>query len=195
MAILTVTAPTEAVLALADAKKHLRVEDDFADDDDLIQAYISVAVAYCENKVQRKFARQQLDWIAPNLDNGMRLPLAPVVSVDSIKYLTYPYGPEVTLDPSQYIVAPQAQAVAIVRPYYLRWPWVGQGARPVTVRFTVGGADLVSPGALHAVKMVLAHLYEFRNPTIVTRGQASEFQISSACASVVDDLLFADRWE
>jgi len=195
MSLIVVVPPTETVLALADAKAHLRVESDFVDDDALITAYISVAISYCENKVQRKFQVQQLDWIAPNLDNGMRVPLAPVVSVDSIKYLTYPYGPEVTLDPSQYIVAPQAQGVAIVRPYYLRWPWVGQGPKPVTVRFTVGGAALISPGALHAIKMVLAHLYEFRSPTIVTRGQASQFQISAALESVVDDLLFADRWE
>jgi uncharacterized phiE125 gp8 family phage protein len=193
MAIVNVTQPSETIVTLEAVKAHLRV--DYDDDDALIAALIDVAVEHVENATQRRLAVRQVDWTTDTLRNGMRLPLAPVVSVDRLTYLQYPYGPAAVMDPSFYIVAPDGQATIICKPYNLLWPWIGQGPQPVVVRFTVGGADKVSKSAIHAIKILVANLYEFRNSAQFSRDQPTVMILTGGQLNVIDALLFADRWE
>jgi uncharacterized phiE125 gp8 family phage protein len=193
MSIVNVTTPIETIVSLADAKAHLKV--DYTDDDALITALIAVAVDWVESQIQKRLAVRQVDWTTDNLSNGMRLPLAPVVSVDALTYLTYPYGPAVVMPTANYIVAPDGQATIICKPYNLLWPWIGQGPNPVVVRFTVGGVALVSPVVLHAVKIVIANLYEYRGTAMYGRETPSVMDLTGGTLSAIDALLYAERWQ
>lgn len=193
MSIVNVTAPSETIVALADVKAHLKV--DWPDDDALIGALIATATDYVEAQIQKRLAVRQVAWTTDNLVNGMRLPLAPVVSVDQIQYLIYPYGPQTIMDPSTYIVAPDGQATILTRPYYLIWPWIGQGPQPVIVKFTVGGAASVAPSVIHAIKIIVANLYEYRGSAMYSRATPSVMKLTDGEIGVIDALLYAERWQ
>lgn len=180
------------IVSVADLKKHCRV--DISDDDDLIAALLGVAVDIVERKTQRSLLPRTFDWTRANLENGMRLPLAPVTQVRSLKYLTYPYGPQATLDPAQYIVAPDGQGTVIDKPYFLRWPWIGQGPNPVVVRFDAGDPAKISNAIKHAIKMIVADLYEYRTPNVLFSGSFQESKLTGGALGTVDALLMPEHW-
>ncbi len=181
------------IVSLADLKAHCRI--DGVDDDALVTAYLGVAIAMVESKTQRSLLPKTYEWTTASLVNGMRIPLAPVVQVRSIKYLTFPYGPQTTLATSDYIVAPNGQGYAICKPYYLRWPWIGQGPNPVLVCFDAGDASLISDGARHAIKMIVADLFEYRTPNVLSSGSFQAPKLSDGVLSTVDALLLPDQWQ
>ena len=84
-----ITGPTEPPVSLAEAKAHLRV--DFTDDDTLISALIDAATAHVDGYtgilaralVTQTWRQDFCDWPG---DRVLRLPLAPVASVESVKY-------------------------------------------------------------------------------------------------------------
>lgn len=82
-------APTEPPVSLAEAKAHLRV--DFEDDDGLIAALVDAATEHLDGYtgilgralVTQTWRQDFCDWPA---DRVLRLKLAPVASVTSVKY-------------------------------------------------------------------------------------------------------------
>jgi len=82
-------APGLAPVSLAEAKAHLRI--DFTDDDTLISALIDAATAHVDGYtgilaralVTQTWQQDFCDWPG---DRVLRLPLAPVASVSSVKY-------------------------------------------------------------------------------------------------------------
>lgn len=84
-----ITGPTEPPVSLAEAKAHLRV--DFTDDDTLISALVDAATAHIDGHtgilaralVTQTWRQDFCDWPG---DRVLRLPLAPVASVQSVKY-------------------------------------------------------------------------------------------------------------
>ncbi len=81
--------PALRPVSLAEAKAHLRV--DFSDDDTLISALIDAATAHIDGYtgilaralVTQTWRQDFCDWPG---DRVLRLPLAPVASVESVKY-------------------------------------------------------------------------------------------------------------
>ena len=160
--VITAPASDARVMSLADLKARLRV--DFSDDDAVLDMILLAATEMAERFTSRRFLTQTLEWVTDNLVPGMRLPVAPVASVTFVKALDYPAGPAyTTLAASDYIVSPDGKATIINKPYNLRWPWVGQGAEPVVIRFVAGGAaSAVSPSTLTAIAMLAGHFYNNR---------------------------------
>lgn len=84
-----ITGPTEPPVSLAEAKAHLRV--DFTDDDTLISALVDAATAHIDGHtgilaralVTQTWQQDFCDWPG---DRVLRLPLAPVAAVESVKY-------------------------------------------------------------------------------------------------------------
>lgn len=95
-----ITGPTEPPVSLAEAKAHLRV--DFTDDDTLISALVDAATAHIDGYtgilaralVTQTWRQDFCDWPG---DRVLRLPLAPVVSVQSVKYFDAANA-EITVD-------------------------------------------------------------------------------------------------
>jgi uncharacterized phiE125 gp8 family phage protein len=88
LAPVLVTAPAAPVVTLADAKKHLRV--DHTDDDDMITALIAAATSYLDGwsgiLLGRALVNQTWRQDFHCFERKLRLPLAPVSAVSSVKW-------------------------------------------------------------------------------------------------------------
>jgi uncharacterized phiE125 gp8 family phage protein len=171
----TLTFGIEAV-DLPSAKKHLKVDPDITEDDDLIAVLITAARRKCEAETWRTFLRSTWDyafdefpWGAYWLDgraNQIRIPNPPLVSVTSVTYLD-DVGSSATLSGALY------QAVAgtpgVIAPAYgTTWPYGRCRPNGVVIRYVAGygtTADSVPATVKAAVKLLLSALY-------VNRGDA-----------------------
>lgn len=186
----------EPVLTLAEAKTHLRV--DITADDTLIQALILAAARHAEQYARRVFVSRQFvmtledfpraTWLdgtaaqdgdvwpprfgclsrSDRFPDAIVLPLAPLVSVDSIQY----FSTTLTGSPESPVLQTinDAQADTITQPprilprYGTCWPDVARMPQAVTVTFTAGyGTPSDVPEDIKAaVKLILGSLYEHR---------------------------------
>ena len=187
------------LVALADVKAHCKV--DISDDDAYITALIGVAIETVERMVQRSLQPKTFEWVTADLRHSMRLPLAPVAQVRWVQYATFPFGPPnggpmLTLDPTIYFVSPDGQATVINQMAGQLYPFVGQANEPVVVRFDAGViAASVSASIIHAIKLIVGNLYENRVPFVVGMGSISEVPLARSTLSVIDQLLYAERWQ
>lgn len=177
-----ITAPAEEPVTLARAKLHLKVDHDV--EDELIDSWVTAARLMTEAHTGRRWITQELrltlaDWPCEEMAGAagvIRLPVAPVVSVEKVEY----YAADGTLteteaadgiwqtwlDHSPPLVAPAPETT---------WPTVQTGRLgAVRVEFTAGYGDIddVPEGAKAAILLCLAHWYENRgdgfDPTAVS---------------------------
>ncbi|AZN72746.1 hypothetical protein D5400_16990 [Georhizobium profundi] len=167
-----ISAPTEAPVTLDEVKAHLRVveRDDAGnalqhEDDALIQSYIDAAVSHLDGwsgVLGRCLVEQtwRADFAA--FTQCMRLPLAPVLSIASVRY-RLPDGTISTVAADNYALELQGGGSALVwfkskfsRPSNL------YERRPVSIEFVAGyGVASNVPAALkHAIMMMVAHWYQ-----------------------------------
>lgn len=166
-----VTPPDSEPITLEEAKTHLRVEQEFEDDDEYITGLIKVARQEIEAESDNVLKRQ--GWLL-TLDGfpcgEVIIRKHPVIDVDSIQYID---GDSVrqTLDPALYQVD-LTPHYARVRPAFNQyWPiaqYLTFGA--VEIRFTAGHEDRpegIPETLIHAIKMRLSEKYEHREDSIV----------------------------
>lgn len=202
MPLYLVTTPTVDVLSRADVKKHLHVEAANTDDDDLIDALIDAVTSHMDGRdgiLNRALIAQTWDlkldefpypgcrnawrWssyhysIDPRDDYCIWIPLPPLISVTSIKYIDA-NGVEQTFDPASYHVvgANGGQPGRIQCRKGVSWPvFMRVWPEPVTVRFVAGYVDTsnspaigeVPPAIIAAMKLTLGHLYANRESVVV----------------------------
>jgi uncharacterized phiE125 gp8 family phage protein len=118
MSLRVATPPAEgaALLTLAEAKAHLRV--DFARHDDLIQGYIDAALETIETAAQRRYFAQTLEWVCDTWPAGLPFPIAGIdgargMAIESVTY-TDLNGDAQPLDPSQYWARPIGETIKLV---------------------------------------------------------------------------------
>lgn len=168
MALSLVTAPATEPITVAEAKLHLRV--DGADEDLLIQSLIAAARAYAEAFTHRALITQTWDLKLGAFPCGdIWLPKPPVSSVTSISYVDA-NGDTQTWASSNYTAdlpsGPEARMGRITPAYSVSYPTTRDVVNAVTVRFVCGyGAASAVPDAIrHAMRMMVAHWYEQREP-------------------------------
>jgi uncharacterized phiE125 gp8 family phage protein len=89
------------VVSLEMAKKHLRLDASFDDEDDLITAYISAAVSYCESFIGGNIsatATIKMD----DLPLRFKIPVFPVKTITSVSYFPNSASEAVTLAETSY---------------------------------------------------------------------------------------------
>lgn len=201
-----VTPPTEEPVSVSLAKQQARILT--SDDNELVSLYIKAARQYCETFTRRQFCTAtwnlSLDGFPP-FDRSdcaplawhrhlgehharmITLPLCPVQSVSSIKYLDLT-GTLQTLDPSAYYVDSSREPVRIVPTPGSSWPATYCVPGAVTVQFVAGyGAAADVPATIRrAIAELTAHAYE-------QRSASSELTISQVPFSV-ESLLLSERW-
>lgn len=163
----TVTAPAGEPVTLADAKAHLRL--DITDDDTLVEGLIKAARAFVEGYTNRALMTRGLSFTMPYFADEITLPIAPVTEIESIKYIDGD-GVEQTLAAENYQTDLIRTPPRIKPAHGESWPLVRAGQyNGVTIQFNAGHAAAADiPGDLrHAVLLMVAHLYELREPVIV----------------------------
>jgi uncharacterized phiE125 gp8 family phage protein len=151
----------EAVLSLDDAKAQLRVLH--SDEDALIEALRDAAIDWVERYCSISFAPRAFVWTGSGFADPIRLPVAPVIAVQSVSYRDRA-GADVALAGSAWRWSKDWLRPAVGAP----WPVTEAGPGAVTVNFTAGYADALAeaPGLIAAVRMLLGNLYKFRESAI-----------------------------
>jgi len=160
-------------LTLEQAKEHLRVVD-FTDDDDYITALITAARHTVEKATRRALWTGQT-WQAGYQNFGsfstvrgrLSIPKPPLAAVSAVQY----YDDDNTLQTvssAAYVVDDSGDGRAVIGfTSDFSLPTLScDYAAPVRVTFTAGyaDADALPAGLVHAIKILLAHLYDNRSP-------------------------------
>lgn len=179
-----VTAPKEEPVLLAEAKAFLRVTD--SNSDALIQGLVSASRQSLEGRDGRipiAFLTQTWELVLDAFPRCIELPLAPAQSITSIKYLDAA-GVEQTLPAADYRADLASWFARITPAYDKSWPTTYGVIGAVTVRFVAGWtkASEVPDQLKLAVKALVAHFYEHREPVSFTGGVELPLHIDSLIA-------------
>lgn len=176
------TAPEKYPISVKEAKEHLRVDLDFTEDDDYINALIQTATQTAEQFLHRRLITQT--WYKylecwPTEDRII-MPLGKLQSVTSLKYKDSD-GDESTWTASNYIVDTNSDPGEIVLAYNGVWPTVTlYPSNPITIEFVCGygtdGSD-IEDNILHAIKVAISNMYENRESVVITGGSASLLEL------------------
>lgn len=158
-------APASDAVTFDIAKKHLRVT--WSDDDDLIRAFLAGAIQSAQRESGRQLVTATLrltldDFPRDSAEDGcgvIRLPVGPVVAVDSVEYQDAA-GAWQTVAASDYSVG---LATGRILPL-AGWPTVYAGLEAVRVTYRAGyGTTADVPAeATQAVLLILADRYTHR---------------------------------
>jgi uncharacterized phiE125 gp8 family phage protein len=181
--------PALEAVTYKEAADQLRV--DSADDTVYIEALIGVAVEYVQDVTGR--VGSKATWVCTadswasltqgRSDKTVRIGRTPLVSVTSVQY----YAPDATtlttLSTDEYRVI-TATEPGILQPLE-DWPEVDDRADAIQITFVAGQQDGCGapPGWKHAVKMLVAHLYEERKPVAFASCNEIPFGLQSLIES------------
>jgi uncharacterized phiE125 gp8 family phage protein len=162
-----VTAPAIEPVTTAEAKAHLRV--DISDDDTYIDTLIVAAREWAEGYTNRAFITQTWRASFPTFCNPIELRRPPLLSITGITYVDTA-GATQTLATTVYSVDTDSAPGLVTLGYDQVWPSIQGGHNGVKVTYTAGyGATAASVPAKfkHAIKILVSHWYEIREPVIV----------------------------
>lgn len=148
------------VVTLAKAKKHLRLEASFTEEDDLIQDYIDTAVTGAENYIGGHITEKNMVIKMTGFDNPLVFEAFPVKSVESVKYFEPDNETEVTMPDTDYALNAESQKRFALR-FKNTLPTVQDRPDAVTVTIVLGMTTIDKP-IVSAVLLMLADLYERR---------------------------------
>lgn len=157
------------VLAVEDAKKHLRV--DFDEDDDLIESYIATAIQNVDGRdgwLGRALVEQTWELRLPDFGGSViPIPLPPLISIASVKYYDAADVLQ-TLSTDDYEVTGIGGfgKARVMLKAGKAWPGIGKRSENVVVRFTAGYETVPAP-ILTAIKRQVGAMYENREAIVV----------------------------
>lgn len=165
-------APASEPVTLAEAKAHCRVDD--SNSDTLLTSLITAARQYVEQYTGLAIVQQTVEVRASVFADLQAIPVGPVQSVTSLKYLDGT-GVEQTLSSSAYVlIGANALQPSIETAYGYTWP--GQLSQADAIRLLLVAGFATVPGPLHAaILLLIGHLFENREPvTVDVRGIPTE---------------------
>jgi uncharacterized phiE125 gp8 family phage protein len=162
----TVAAATDAITT-AEAKTHMRI--DAADDDTYIAALIAAATNYAETYTGRQFVTATYQLCRDCfINNGMFLGRSPAASVTSITYYDSS-NEQQTLSTDVYELDSTVSPGRVVLKYSEDFPSITSRHNGIVITYTAGygDADSVPEGIKAALKFMVAHWYENREPVVL----------------------------
>ncbi len=140
MSLVIVTKPTAIALTLAEAKDHLEVPTADTDDDTLITRIIQSVTEMAQTRTNRQLMPATYRYRIARFSRIIRLPLPPLIGVDSVKYYDDD-GNEQTVDAASYRVDTDSEPGRIeLLPGYC-WPTPRTTEKPIAIQFQCGYAD------------------------------------------------------
>jgi len=188
--IARVSGPSDEVITRAEAKLHLKIDDQTADDA-LVDSLVQAARENCEEFTNRCFVYStwelRLDAFPDRDFNEILLPRPPLISVNSVKYIDAD-GAEQTLGTDKWYSDAKSEPARLRPAYGLTWPATRAQMNAVTVSYLAGypvidaGSPLdtttnVPAAAKAAVKLILAHIYRNREAVLAMPGGVSAIEI------------------
>lgn len=164
--------PALEPVTVADMKTHSRIDIDA--DDSYIGGLIIAARRYAETVTGRQFITATwtlyLDAFPDLSPYDVRIPLPPLQKINTIKYLDLA-GAQKTLDAGDYLEDIYRQPGLVTPAYGCYWPTTRDQRNAIEIEFEAGYGDAASdvPEDLrHAIKFMVAHWYEQREPVMQT---------------------------
>ena len=172
MKTVLITGPTSTPITVDDVKAHCRITS--STEDIYLESLVKSAIEHIEQVTGRKLINQTWKLLIDEWpDTEIELPFGQCSAVNSVKY-TDKDSNESTWDASNYIVDTDSAPGRVVIGYDKSWPTAQLlHVNPIAVEFVSGygaNAAAVPADLKHAIKLLVAHLYENREPVMV--GQA-----------------------
>lgn len=171
MTAVAVIIPPQPLFDAAEAKRHLRVDDDDNLEDSEIEGFVAAATGLIDGPaggwLGRALGRQTLELRMPGFpcDGRLCLPFVPIAQMVSVTYDNEAGSPQ-TLDPAAY---------ALYGNHLMLTPgqtWPATAFNPESARFRyLAGYETVPAPILAAVKLMLGDLY--RNRDSISLGSVS----------------------
>lgn len=181
MGLSQITPPSLEPVTLDDAKVHLRLSPTLATgpgEDGEIERLIRTARTWCESSTGRqlitatwKLTLPAFQYTRPNAPRIL-LPRPPLQTVTSITYLDS-NGTRQLLDPSIYVAHADCLPGYIRLAYNQTWPTFRPEEGSIEIIYRAGygdGPDNVPDCARSAMLVMVAHLWEFREPVLFGAG-------------------------
>jgi uncharacterized phiE125 gp8 family phage protein len=169
MPLILTSGPSVEPITLAEAKAHCRIEHDA--EDMLIASLILAARLHIEQSLDIALVSQGWSLYLDAWPRGahVELPLAPLIGVASIK--TYDAADDETIiDPGDYSIDTASRRPRIAFGSDASRPVPGRALNGIEIAFTAGygaAADDVPMPIRQALKMLVAHWYEAREPVAI----------------------------
>lgn len=169
-----ISAPASSAVTVEEFKEQSRVGD--SSPTGLLQRLLDSAEAYIDGPRGIGVCVQEQEWelALDEFPSVIRIPLYPVVSIESIQY-TDTSGDEQTVDESVYRVDTHSNPARITEAKDQTWPTTADVTNAVKVRFKAGH-ETVPEDLRHAIVMLAAHWHENRE-TVVVGTTAAELPI------------------
>jgi uncharacterized phiE125 gp8 family phage protein len=172
MSLITITKPEIEPVSLEELQDQVR--QNFAVDAALLASCGAAARAHVEAFTRLRLIEQVVELRRDGLGGVIRLPVAPVMSVDEISYLDCA-GEEQVLATGLWRVRRSVMPWQIIPAHLATWPTVLPDLDTVGIRMTVGfgpAASDVPEDLRAAIKSLAAHFYENREAVVIGAGAA-----------------------
>lgn len=166
MTLILTAGPAVEPVSLAEAKAHLRVDQNA--EDTLISSLIVTSRLHVEAALGLALVTQGWTLLLdawPDIGQ-LRLPLRPIRSITSIRVYDETATPRV-LTPDAYLLDGAGAPARVIRRRGFAWPQPGVDGNGIEVSFTAGFGDAASdvPQPIRqALLLLVAHWYEHREP-------------------------------
>lgn len=158
------------VVTLAMAKKQLKLEADFTEEDELIQVYIDASIELSEKFIGGHIHEKTITFSLNKFDNPLSFEAFPVKSIVEVKYFNEA-NEETLMDAEKYKLT-----TSIPKVYDLRFigdlPNVYDRFDAVTVKVSVG-MDVIPKPIKQACLLMISDMYERREDRVEVLSTAS----------------------
>lgn len=149
------------VVTLAQAKKQLKIEPSFVDEDDLIQGYIDAAVSNSENYIGGHVIEKSMIFKMDSLQKEFSFEAFPVQSVTDIKYFPKDESGEQTMPGANYYLTSVNPKVSKLTIKALPEIEIRYDAATLTVKIGYETGKVAKP-IIQAIQLQIADMYERR---------------------------------
>lgn len=161
------TAPATEPVTLAEARIHLRADDDVTDEDALISSLIVSAREYVELLTNCPLITQSWTYYGDCFDGDIELK-PNLQTVTTVKYIDTD-GTQQTIIATDYDVDVAGVVGSVYPAYNVSWPYARNVKNAIEVEFVAGYGEAVDvPSSIKAAMLLLVgHWYEHRESVIV----------------------------
>jgi uncharacterized phiE125 gp8 family phage protein len=169
--IITIPEGTTPVVTLAKAKKHLRLDASFEEEDDLIETYIEAATQAAENYIGGHILAKDMVIKASAFESPFVFEAFPVKSITSVTYFEEGHEDEKNLSDENYSLTATNSKNPVIR-FKNELPTLQRRFDAVTITISIGMETVAKP-VVSAILLMIADLYERREDRVEVYSSAA----------------------